>query len=67
MKTLGQHNSQHDARWQFLKDALSKSGVACDLCGAEMLFEIPSTMNMSNPPSQWVRCPKCDFRGLLKS
>ncbi len=66
MKTLEQHNREADARRESLKDALSKTGAACDICGAEVLFENPGTANMSDPPSFWVLCPKCDFRWLLR-
>jgi DNA-directed RNA polymerase subunit RPC12/RpoP len=61
MKTLKEHNETvHPKQDEF------KAGVKCDECETEMLLENPYVMLASWPAQQWVVCPKCNYRGLIR-
>lgn len=65
MKTLVQHNRDMRELREMMQRSANASGVACDRCGTEMVFRNPGMLNMSNPPSRWVDCPKCGLDGLM--
>ena len=64
MQALSEHNKAAREAISAAKDSPHWAGVACDECGAEMLKD-GLAINLSNPPTQWVRCPDCGFRGLM--
>jgi len=58
--TLRQHNESMRQLHEILKNA-NKAGVACDQCGAEMIYECKTS---SVGVGQHVKCPKCNHRGF---
>lgn len=63
MKTLAEHNAEIAARDEMLRN-MNLAGVACDMCGAMMVYT-----NKTSPvgAGQHVHCQKCTYRGVLKS
>ena len=61
MKTLKEHNEEILTGQQDYR-----AGVQCDECETEMLLENPNMMLASWPAQQWVICPNCKYRGLIR-
>jgi len=65
VKSLDEHNKDRRAEIarQVQSDLDALSGVACPKCGTEMKYLSEHSMNLSNPPSRTVSCPKCGAAG----
>lgn len=63
MKTLKEHNEQVGGRERADHARFPASGVLCDVCGTEMLFDTPAIMSSGAPASQRVTCPNCSNHG----
>lgn len=65
MKTLDEHNEETNRMHSEFWKTVHNTGVACDDCGDELVEDRPGNVNLSNPPSIWVMCMKCDKRSLM--
>lgn len=69
MKTLDKYNEEISELIRRDSETAHLSGVLCPECkkigkDVEMHIENPNWQNSSFPPTQWVHCPECDYRGL---
>lgn len=54
---------------EFNKPHQRPAGVACDKCGAEMVFALPDSPTGGYPDQPDVipvACPECDYRGTKR-
>lgn len=64
LKTLEEHNiSSAQIHKNINGDASVKNGIACPLCGAELLDSRPSVMLTSWPPKKDIKCDNCKYTG----
>ncbi len=69
MKTLYEHNEMMDKKRDEYYKTRHLAGVICTGCKAdgndiEMHYENVLMVNLSSPPTKYVKCPKCGFRAL---
>lgn len=67
--TLDEHNKEMESRRKRFEETRYLAGVLCTKCkeqgnDVEMHIRNPGWVNASNPPTQWVDCPKCGHEGL---
>jgi len=62
MKTLDQFNVERIEFWQSNKT--EKNGIACPLCGKELIDSADGIVLTSSPPKVAIRCLSCHFKGL---
>lgn len=56
MKTLNEWNSEQYRKLASMQNQPLPAGVACDVCGNEMLQKNDGTVLTSMPPKQFVWC-----------
>lgn len=64
METLEDYNRRMGGRYDALhSNAPRPSGIACTVCGKELMDSNPMLTLMSSPPQKNVHCPACGFMG----
>lgn len=65
MIKLSEHQEQ--IREHYRKKKEGWTGVACDLCGSELVNTDPGSMLLTNPPKISVKCSndECTFYGYM--
>ena len=58
---LEDYNKQRISR--VFSNQPSLNGIACPLCGNELMDSSPGTALLSYPPKYHVCCPICNFHG----
>ncbi len=61
MKTLAEYNAEYSERRKGLERWEKRIDIACDTCGHELAGE--TSLLMSHPPQQNIRCPNCGWTG----
>jgi DNA-directed RNA polymerase subunit RPC12/RpoP len=65
MKTLDEFNSERMKTHSRVNDQSPRSnGIACPICGMELMDSCPMVTLTSNPPQKNVHCPECDYHGF---
>ena len=61
--SLAEHNNR---RWSLLTDRSKprKNGIACPLCGEELVDPNPMEEYTSDPPQIKVECLECGYVGM---
>lgn len=65
MKTVEEHNNERYRFYYEKKNEKVRAGVACNVCGDEMILPEPDVTYTSNPPQKKVFCPKCKLMSFM--
>lgn len=68
LKSIEKHNAEM-RRIHKERNKPRPTGVKCPQCGDELVknspYSLSSTITYSDPPSEPVWCPHCDWRGSI--
>jgi len=61
LKTLDEFNRERGSRWIMIDYGLRLSGIACPMCGKEMLYYQPAKTLANYQVKKKVICPSCRY------
>jgi hypothetical protein len=62
LKSLDEHNREASERWAFHQKRHPPNGIACPLCGTEMVDSSPMMELTTAPPQKEIHCPACKYK-----
>lgn len=63
LKTLEESNSDNCTQWEEKQHSIKFNGIACPICGYELIDSNPMIILPSSPPQTNVHCSLCDYKG----